>query len=261
MVKDAERTLYGYDDIEDDTLIWTEGEIDKLSIEVAGLTSCVSVPNGASDKLDFLESIEDRLQEIKIHVLALDNDEPGKKLQQELIRRLGPEKCKLVHWPDGCKDANDVLLQLGKAALANCIEAAEPWPIAGLYDVEHYADQVRTLYQQGEGKGLSTGYECVDQLFTIKPMVYVITGVPSMGKSEFLDQILFNLSQKYDWRHAICSFENPPPMHVAKLLEKTLGKPFHEGPTPRMSEEEMERGMAWVQDHFLFMEQIGRAHV
>ena len=264
----AAATFFGIEKVKvGEPIVIVEGEVDALSLREINITA-VSVPNGAPIKVSdgAVDPTEDRkfgyvwaasemLKATDKIVIAVDRDGPGNALAEELARRIGKPKCWSVTWPDGCKDANDVLLQLGKAALANCIEAAEPWPIAGLYDVEHYADQVRTLYQQGEGKGLSTGYECVDQLFTIKPMVYVITGVPSMGKSEFLDQILFNLSQKYDWRHAICSFENPPPMHVAKLLEKTLGKPFHEGPTPRMSEEEMERGLDWVQDHFLFMEQ------
>jgi len=266
----AAATFFGIEKIKaGEPLVIVEGEIDQLSLSEIGVAA-VSVPNGApikvSDIDDRVDPTEDRkfgyvwaasemLKATDKVVIAVDRDGPGNALAEELARRIGKPRCWSVTWPEGCKDANDVLLKEGKAALANCIEAAEPWPIAGLYDVEHYADQVRTLYQQGEGRGLSTGYECVDQLFTIKPMVYVITGVPSMGKSEFLDQILFNLSQKYDWRHAVCSFENPVPMHVAKLLEKTLGKPFHDGPTQRMSEEEMERGLTWVNDHFLFMEQ------
>ena len=96
MVKDAERTLYGFDDIDSEALVWTEGEIDKLSVEVAGIISCVSVPNGAADKLDFLKNCEEQLKPIKGHVLALDNDGPGKKLEAELIRRIGPENCKVV---------------------------------------------------------------------------------------------------------------------------------------------------------------------
>jgi len=261
-------TFFGIEKVKvGEEIVIVEGEVDALSLREIGITA-VSVPNGAPIKVSdgAVDPTEDRkfgyvwaaseiLKATDKVVIAVDRDGPGNALAEELARRIGKPKCWSVEWPEGCKDANDVLLNEGKAALANAIEAAEPWPIAGLYDVEHYAEQVRTLYQQGEGRGLSTGYECVDELFTIKPLVYVITGVPSMGKSEFLDQILFNLSQKYDWRHAVCSFENPPHMHISKLLEKTLGKPFHAGPTPRMSEEEMERGIEWISDHFLFMEQ------
>jgi twinkle protein len=43
----AERVLYGLDDIDPESVIIGEGEIDKLSFAVAGLWSCVSVPDGA----------------------------------------------------------------------------------------------------------------------------------------------------------------------------------------------------------------------
>ena len=32
------------------------------------------------------------------------------KLESELIRHLGPERCWRVEWLDGCKDANDMLI-------------------------------------------------------------------------------------------------------------------------------------------------------
>ena len=122
-----------------------------------------------------------------------------------------------------------------------------------MYDTDHYADAVKHLYQNGAGKGLTTGFACVDELFhdSRAGMLHIVTGVPSMGKSEFVDQMLFNLAATYDWKHAICSFENPPHMHIAKFLEK-LRKPFHIGPTQRMSEDEMEDAMEWLRDHFIF---------
>ena len=40
--------LYGFDDIDTEKpLIWVEGELDKLALEVAGFRNAVSVPNGA----------------------------------------------------------------------------------------------------------------------------------------------------------------------------------------------------------------------
>jgi len=74
-------------------------------------------------------------------------------------------------------------------------------------------------------------------------------------ESEFVDQLIFNLARQYSWKSVVCSFENPPAMHISKLLEKAIGKPFHKGPTPRMTEEEMKMGLTWVNDHFVFMEQ------
>lgn len=132
--KRAEKILYGYDDIDDASTIIVEGEMDKLAIETAGLKNCVSVPDGAppinakkySSKFSYLDICQPRLDEVKKFVLAVDNDEPGQKLETELIKRLGQEKCSSVEWPDGCKDANDVLIQYGPKKLKQIIEEAKP---------------------------------------------------------------------------------------------------------------------------------------
>src|SRR6185437_11599786 len=97
MAAGAERVLYGLNDITPELLIWVVGEIDKLSVEVIGFTSCVSVPDGApapdsrdyAHKFDYL--LDPTLDDVKMHLIAVDNDAAGVRLKEELIRRLGPE--------------------------------------------------------------------------------------------------------------------------------------------------------------------------
>jgi hypothetical protein len=44
----CELTLYGVDDIDPEKpLIWVEGELDKLTVEIAGFRTAISVSNGA----------------------------------------------------------------------------------------------------------------------------------------------------------------------------------------------------------------------
>jgi len=128
MVGGAERVLYGLDDVQGDTVTWVEGELDKLAVEVAGHVSCVSMPDGAPSphtkdyqaKFDYLASAEAILAPIRKHIIAADGDLAGEKLAEELIRRLGPERCWRVQWPAACKDANDVLMRYGSEALTAC---------------------------------------------------------------------------------------------------------------------------------------------
>src|SRR5690606_34757783 len=144
-----------------------EGEIDKLSLEVAGITSCVSVPDGAptpstkdySSKFAFLEADEERLSQVREWILAVDSDEPGKRLCDELARRLGREKCKRVTWSADCKDANDVLLSYGAETLLECIDHAEPYPIDGIFTHMDASPRVRNLFEHGWDKPVSTGWE------------------------------------------------------------------------------------------------------
>lgn len=259
----AERILYGMDDIENDYLIWVEGEIDKLSVEVAGLKSCVSVPDGApaantkdfSKKFEYLEGAEIVLKNVKKHILAVDNDAPGKTLEAELVRRLSPEKCYQVYWPEGCKDANETLMKHGADILRSCIDCARPYPIEGLFTAEDCYPDLLATYQNGYQRGLSTGFLAVDHLYTVRPGEWtVITGIPGSGKSEWLDAVMVNMAMEHGWKFAVCSPENQPiKEHVIKLAEKVINKPFLAGRNNRMSTLELEQAVAWINEHFFFI--------
>ncbi|XP_023923632.1 primase homolog protein [Quercus suber] len=144
--KGTEKILYGLDDINDVAeIIIVEGEIDKLSLEEAGLRNCVSVPNGAPAKVStkglssvqkfdlqfqYLWNCKENLDKVSRIILATDGDTPGKALAEELACRLGKERCWKVRWPkkdDSCyfKDANEVLKHMGPVALKKVIEDAE----------------------------------------------------------------------------------------------------------------------------------------
>ena len=149
---------------------------------------------------------------------------------EEIARRIGKDKCWIVEWPDGCKDANDVLVKKGKKEVDRVIYKSRPYPVAGLYDAKHFYEQVDEIYEKGMGRGESTGYPNVDELYTIvEGQLTVVTGHPSSGKSEFIDQIMVNLAEERGWKFAVCSFENEPRLHIAKLISKHFRKPFFDG--------------------------------
>jgi twinkle protein len=257
MASGAERLLYGYDDIASTTVI-VEGEMDKLAVDVAGITACVSVPDGApapntkniESKFDYLN--DERLQAVQRWVVAVDNDAPGLFLQQELVRRFGAEKCLIVSWPDGCKDANDVLMQHGPEALRKHIEEAEPVPIVGVFGAEDFADGFLRMYDEGVPNGVSTGWECVDQNWRVKAgQLLVVTGIPGHGKSEWVDALCMNLAQDHGWITAMYSPENyPVELHMMKLAEKYVGKPYNPGPHPRMDRAEAVKAKDWLSRYF-----------
>jgi replicative DNA helicase len=124
----------------------------------------------------------------------------------------------------------------------------------GLRSAADYRSDVVELYLGKRKIPLSTGFSCLDTLYRIRPgELSVVTGAPSSGKSELVDAIAVNLAMREGWKFAVCSFENPTDEHIGKLCEKYLGMPFHDGPTSRMNEAELNRAMAWVNDHFYFI--------
>lgn len=263
MAAGAERILYGYDHIDADCLIWVEGEMDKLSFYEAGLKSCVSVPDGApavnaknySSKFAYLESIKDKIDSVKKHIIAVDSDEPGQKLKTELMRRIGNEKCYVINWPEDCKDANDALKKHGKEFLICAVESAKPAPVEGVFYVDDIFEDLIELYNNGEVGGLKTGWQNLDPLYSIRSGDFtVVTGIPSHGKSEWLDALLVNLAKKHGQRYAICSPENQPlQLHVKKIAEKWTGRPFFEYQNDRMSIPELINACGELQNHFSFI--------
>jgi len=258
----AERILYGLADV-GEILVWVEGEIDKLSVEVAGITSCVSVPDGApaegtkdySTKFAFLDSAERNFTNVKKHIIAVDGDRPGGLLEDELARRLGPERCWRVKWPEGCKDANDVLRKHGAEALRWFLDNAERFPIEGVFTAQSEEANVLALYHNGLDRGQSTGWASLDQHYTVRPGEFtVVTGIPGSGKSNCIDALAVNLARLHGWSFGMFSPENQPlEDHIARIVEKYVRLPFSDGPTPRMSEGELRNGLAWVNDHFFWV--------
>ena len=248
------------------TLIIVEGEIDKLSCEVAGYLNCVSVPDGApspkakdyTSKFSFLESCEEFLAGFDLFIIAVDNDAAGQKLEEELVRRLGAERCKRVVWPDGCKDANEVIVKHGAATLRECIENAVPYPIAGLFEVADFATSIDRMYEKGLPPGAKPGWPSLNQLITFQTGQWtVVTGIPGDGKSEFIDATMVNLATTYGWTFAIFSPENQPlELHFQKLAEKHIGKPFFNSrhtQFARMSPQDLDAAKEWIGKRFTFV--------
>ena len=261
--EEAEKVFYGYDDIDNEVTVIAEGEYDKLAMEVAGFPNSVSVPDGApsvgtknySSKFNFLDTCEGRLNEVKQFIIAVDNDGPGKLLEEELARRLGWVRCSRVVWPDGCKDANEVLIKHGIAAIKKAIEGAIPFPVEGVSWVNDL--DIGTLYERGLQRGLETGWSSLDRHYSISQEsgeLHIVTGIPGHGKSEFLDALMVNLAKKEGWNIGLFSPENfPLEYHASKLMEKYIGKPFSAGFKTRMTLEELETARKWLNEHFAFL--------
>lgn len=258
--------FFGIDQVETaKPIVIVEGEIDALTAIECGIENVVSVPSGApmkvvdgkvtaseDKKFAFVWNAFEILNKAPYIVIATDNDPAGQALAEELARRIGKHKCRLTKFDR--KDLNDVLLNDGAEHVRQIIDAAEPYPVEGLSSVTKFEDRVNDLWTKGTGKGVSTGYPSLDQIYTVAAgQLTVVTGYPSNGKSNFVDQLMVNLAKQHDWKFAVCSFENQPEIHITRFMEIAEGKRFFEG-SNRMSDEEKSRSFKWVNDHFLFMD-------
>ena len=69
--------------------------IDALSLYEAGARNVVSVPSGCSN-LDWIDHCWNWLERFQTIILFGDNDEPGRKMIREVVRRLDESRCMIV---------------------------------------------------------------------------------------------------------------------------------------------------------------------
>lgn len=279
----GQRTFWNADVLDDvslrhgnSALIITEGEIDALSAITVGFPLTVSVPDGApsppkdcdpekldpldpeseqSGKFEFMYNNRHRLKEIKRFIIAVDNDAPGKRLGAELVRRLSAARCSFIAWPteavvpqfEGAplrpvKDMNEVLMYLGSARLVQLINEAKPYPVRGLYKLSEYPDAPEIL-------GYPCGFEGVPlKLFPGEFMV--VTGIPSHGKSTWVEDLVMRMAETHGWHIALCS----PESRVVPVLRDRFRR-MRLGYLPMDLELSAGRGAdAWTEERFVFID-------
>ena len=258
----AKSTLYNYDNIyKSETVIFVEGEVDVLSLAETGFNNATSLPNGAPKEAKFekndlrfkaLENCE--LMATKI-ILFTDNDQSGKALHKELLHRFGKDICWYVNIPQGFKDANEVLVKQGPVKLKELIDNAIPYPIDGLYTANNYHSQIHDLYDGNFIRPVEIGMKGLDDIYKIMTGTFhTITGIPNHGKSIFLDQILLNLAKNKGWKFAVFSPEHSTAMHIRRLVQMYIMKPFDEGLGNRMDKTELNQALEFIHEHFYFIE-------
>ena len=228
LYKGAEKVFYNINSIVGyEYCVIVEGEMDVLALHEAGVTNAVSVPNGATlntNNLEYLDNTIDYFLDQEKIIIAVDSDEAGQALQQELIRRLGTEVCYIATFED-CKDANEYLIKYGKESLVNRITAATPGPLENVTTFRDIEGDVTDFVRNGFKPGYQVGLRDFDSIFsTYTGQFITVTGIPSSGKSDFVDQMCVGYNQLYGWKTAFASPENQPTfLHAHKLMRKIWG--------------------------------------
>jgi len=225
LYKGAEKVFYNINSLvgHPDCII-VEGEMDALSLCEVGITNVVSVPNGATlntNNLDYLDNCIDYFTDKEKIIIAVDTDEAGLALQRELVRRLGAEVCYLVTFDD-CKDANEYLTKHGDTALIKKIVTAKPVPLENVTTFNDIEDEVSDFVKNGFKPGFQVGLKNFDDIFSTYTGQFIsVTGIPSSGKSDFVDQMVVGYNRNYEWKIAFASPENQPTyLHAHKLMRK-----------------------------------------
>lgn len=244
-------------------LIICEGEMDVLSFNEAGIWNATTLSDGAINEKD--KSVDGKLKSLynsfqwienkqKIY-LCLDNDAPGRRLKDELIKKLGPEKCLTVTIPNEFKDVNELLQKQGVGPFRSLLENAKPVPVSGIFYV---ADQLETMldtFQNGIKMGERTHMGEFDRIFRWKKgQVNLWTGYANMGKTTFFLQAAMVKSILDEWKWAVFSPENYPATDFYDdLIEMYVGKNVSDTYGNKMSLQEYMTACDFLNNHFIFI--------
>ena len=86
-------------------------------------------------------------------------------------------------------------------------------------------DEVTDFVRNGFKRGYQIGLNNFDNIFsTYTGQFITVTGIPSSGKSDFVDQMVVGYNKEYGWKTAFASPENAPTyLHAHKLMRKVWG--------------------------------------
>lgn len=284
MVKDAELIFYNLQTIgEKKHCIIVEGEIDCMAVYEAGFGvdkivseegellndefskwCVVSVPNGASNgnqKMEYLDHCAEWFVGLHEIIIATDGDEPGNKLAQELIRRLGVERCETISYPieevvprDGtkkrCKDLNEVLQYLGKDVVINTIRNAQAIPVEGIHEMDDIFPSMLENFKKGVPLAPTTRFDETDVYWRWKKGdINLFTGYANWGKTFYILQMMLTKSIWDGWKWGVFCPENYPANDFYDdIIEMYAGKWLD-----KMTEQEYTDAAKFVGDHIFYV--------
>lgn len=244
-------------------LVITEGEFDRIAV----LQSCggyaLSVPNGGTAQKSEKEIIvaedsgfvylwEDEkiipeVEQFDKVILFTDDDDVGITLRDELSLRIGPSRCWFVTYPNGCKDANEVLKRYGESGIQKMVSASKPirpGHLVSLMDVP----------PRQSSKTYSTGWGGLDpRLMFERPEIMVVTGIPNHGKGQFIRCLAFNLAKAHGWKTAFLAQEDPAhriQRDAMRFAKQEYLKIYSGQPQWNMTREQEFAAEEWIRKHF-----------
>ena len=184
---DCKPILFGMNqcNMENKTLILTEGQIDSLSVTESGIENAVSVPTGAKG-FTWIPYCWDFLSSFNTLIVFGDCECEKITLLDEMQKRFtGTVKHVKPQDYRGCKDANDILRKYGKQAVVDAIHNAVPIKNPKIKPLE----EVKRV-DLSKLEKIETGIAALDKLLGgfYFGQTILVTGERGFGKSTLVSQ-------------------------------------------------------------------------
>ncbi len=124
-----------------------------------------------------------------------------------------------------------------------------------LLEYQSVREGLLSYREKGALRGVFLGFPNLHNFYTMSlPGVTDVTGSPGSGKSEFMLELLLNTSLFYGWKHLLYVPDVGDRNEIlATLIHKLSGKSFEKRYENYISEQEVERHLQWVLEHFFIL--------
>lgn len=243
----------------------TEGELDAMAMYEMGCPA-VSVPYGAkvlSDRVDdksaeWIEHDYDNF--INFHteiIFATDGDDIGREATESIARRLGRERCRVIEWPDGVKDANEYIMSGydGGDFYETLLNTANNMDPKSLKTAKDYRQKIWECFWPSDESQLGDSVPFGgDQFpFRFRPgEITVWTGYSKHGKTVLLNYMLVHMT-RFNRRSCLCSLEMKPEKNLQTILRMGLARIKPD------DEKQFDFALEWANRHFWIYDKVGTA--
>lgn len=219
----SEPCLFGWQALDGTELniIICEGEIDAMSWHEYGFHA-LSVPMGCGGH-QWVETEFERLSPFNEIFISFDQDKAGIKGSNELIKKLGEERCRLIKLPH--KDCNECLIKgVTIEQMQSFVLGAKRCDPPEFELLTNHSNKSWEIYYPDKNQsGIAWPWKETENLFRIMPAEYTVwVGINGHGKSSFLNEILLHTIAQGE-KVCVASMEITPARFLYYLTRNLSG--------------------------------------
>jgi len=240
------------------TLVITEGELDALSVSqvMENKWPVVSVPNGAQGAAGAIKKQLEYVEGFEKVVFMFDMDEPGQKAARECAAMLTPGKAFLATFPEGFKDANDLLMAHKTEQLMSAFWNAKQFRPDGLVSGD---DAWAYVTRTDLARSIPLPYPTLDALVRSARVGEVTTIVAGTGtgKSTFVGELAASFVSLVTERVGYVALEQNVRKSVLQILSALMSKRLTLLPMAQVDTPEVRAVFDKIKDRIIFYDHFG----
>ena len=242
-------------------VIITEGELDCLSAYQMFKTDryetpVVSIKNGITSAVKDIKGSLDWLEQFDNVIINFDNDEQGRVGALKVAELFSPGKCKIIHLPEGYKDASDCLQKNKIQIYTKAFWDAKLYAPDGIINANILFDEITKPTLKSF---VQYPFEGMNKItYGIRPSELItFTAGSGLGKTQVMREVVHHMIKSTEDNIGLLMLEETPVITSKGLMSIEANQRLHL-PDVHVSKEEMKTyfdatvgtGRVFMFDHF-----------